>query len=202
MNLAPDPQRYQLSFTAGALYLAGAPIAAELYLRLRNWAEVRGVLRADNLLRARTAATTTRWSRELVQRLETLSLEEVELLADATSEELAQLMWTATCRRYALIAEFAEEVLRDRFLLMQTELAHEHFDAFVSGKSLWHDELSELEPATFRKLRSNLFTMLREGNLISEGGTIIPTVLSVRVKEHLVRRTPSDVRFFPTREIA
>ncbi len=134
--------------------------------------------------------------------METLNLEEVELLADATSDELAQLMWTATCRRYALIAEFAEEVLRERFLLVQTELTHEHFDAFVSVKSLWHDELTELEPATYRKLRSNLFTMLREANLISEGGMILPTVLSGRVREHLVRRTPSDVRFFPTREIA
>ncbi len=134
--------------------------------------------------------------------METLSLDEVELLTDATSDELAQLMWTATCRRYALIAEFAEEVLRDRYLLMQTEVTHEHFDELVNGKSLWHDELTELEPATYRKLRSNLFTMLREGNLISEGGMIIPTVLSGRVREHLARRTPSDVRFFPTREIA
>lgn len=202
MNAVRDPQRYQLSFTAGALYLPGAPIAAGLYLRLHDWTQVREELRVDNLLQARTGATATRWSRELVQRLATLTEDEVALLADATSDELAQLMWAATCRRYALIAEFAEEVLRDRFLLMQTELAHEHFDAFVNGKTLWHEELIELEPATYRKLRSNLFKMLREGGLITEDGIIISTVLSVRVREQLARRTPSDVRFFPTREPA
>lgn len=112
------------------------------------------------------------------------------------------MMWTATCRRYAFIAEFAEEVLRDRFLLMQTELSYEHFDAFASGRALWHEELTELAPVTYRKLRSNLFKMLREGGLITEDGVINPTILSVRTRELFARHTPSDVRFFPTREPA
>lgn len=202
MNAVHDPQRYQLSFTAGALYLQGAPIAAELFLRLHDWAAVRDALRAQNLLQARTAATATRWSRELVQRLEELTEGEVALLVDSTADELAQLMWAATCRRYALIGEFAEEVIRERFLLLQTDLSVEHFDDFVRGKALWHEELTELEDSTLRKLRSNLFRMLREAGLITKDGVIVPTVLSPRVREEFSGRTPSDVRFFPTRQAA
>lgn len=202
MNAVRDPQRYLLSFTSGTLYLSGAPIAADLYLRLHNWVDVRSSLRENNLLQARTAATATRWSFELVNRLETLSDEELALLTDATSDELDQLMWAATCRHYSLIAEFAEEVLRERFLLMQTDLAKEHFDAFVNEKALWHKELTEIAPSTYHKLRENLFKMLREGGLITEDGIILPTVLSIRVREQFVHRTPSDVRFFPTREAA
>ncbi|MEI2834971.1 MAG: BrxA family protein [Acidimicrobiia bacterium] len=33
-------------------------------------------------------------------------------------------MWVATCRQYCFIAEFAEEVLREKFLLLSQELLH------------------------------------------------------------------------------
>ncbi|WP_353807673.1 DUF1819 family protein [Agromyces sp. SYSU T00194] len=202
MNVTRDPQRYQLSFTSGALYLGGAQIGADLYLQSGDWVKVRAQLRSGNLLQARTLGTSTRWARELVQRLETLTPEEIALLADATGEELAQLMWTATCRRYELIGEFAEEVLRERFLLMKPHLLVGHFDEFVRAKVLWHEELSVLEPSTLRKLRSNLYKMLREADLITEEGVIVPTVIAPRVREHLVRRSPSDLRYFPTRDAA
>lgn len=197
-----EPRRFELSFTSGSLHVRGAQAAALLYSRHRDWASVRAEMRADNLLQARTAATSTRWSRELVQRLETLDVSELAVLVDATSDEAVQLMWTATCRKYALIGEFAEEVLRERFLMMQPALAHEHFDTFMSSKRLWHEELADITGATYRKLRSNLFAMLREAGLITDEGVIVPTLLADRVRPHLARRVPSEIRFFPTREEA
>ena len=197
-----DPQRYKLSFTSGALHLRGAAIAANLYQESRDWIVARTALRAGNLLQARTDATSARWSRELIQRLKMLSDDEIALLADATRDEMTQLIWTAACRKYILIGEFAEEVLRERFLLMQPTLTHEHFDSFVSAKRLWHDELTELTDSTYRKLRSNLFAMLREGGFITHDGVIIPTNLAACVRPLLMSRVPSDIRFFPTREEA
>ncbi|MEL0625441.1 DUF1819 family protein [Salinibacterium amurskyense] len=202
MNIVHDPQRYQLSFTSGALHLRGAPVAAGLYRENRDWRETNRVLRANNLLQARTDATSARWARELIQRLEMLSDPEIDLLTDATAEESMQLVWAATCRKYSLIGEFAEEVLRERFLLLQPTLTHQHFDSFMSSKQLWHEELEDLTESTYRKLRSNLFAMLREAELITEEGVIIPVVLANRVRPHFARRVPSDIRFFPTREAA
>lgn len=195
-----ESRRYKLSFTSGALYLQGALVAAKLYLRLNSWPGVRQALRAENLLQARTGGTATRWAHELVQRMEYLTDDEVTVLEDGSGDEIAQIMWAATCRNYDLIAEFAEEVLRERFMLLQSTLTYEHFDEFFNGKKLWHEELSDIQPGTYRKLRSNLFKMLHEGNLLSATGTIVPTVLSYRVREQFALRTPSDVRFFPTRE--
>jgi hypothetical protein len=197
-----DPQKYNLSFTSGVLFLAGAPIAARLYLQRNDWYVVRDELRSKNLLQARTSGTAARWGSELVQRLETLTKEEIALLVEATTEELAQLMWVATCRRFTLIGEFAEEVLRERFLLMKTKLTYNHFDDFFNGKILWHEELTNIKPSTFQRLRSNLFQMMREGGFVTEDDTIIPTVVAPRVRERLEQRVPSDVRFFPTRQAA
>ena len=190
--------RYRLSFSVGGLFLQGASIGAGLYLQLRDWRAVRAAIDADNLLQSRTVASAKRLGRELVQRLAELTDDELRLLVDATAAERGHLVWVAACRRYSLIGEFAEEVVRERFLLLTPTLTLQHFDSFARSKSMWHQELSELAAATLRRLRSTIFTMLREAGLLSERGDILPAVLSPRVTAELDKQTPSDVRFFPT----
>lgn len=199
---AAASERYILSFTVGGLYLQNASLVARLYRDLGDWSAVRRELDSSNLLQARTVSSAKRHGQEVVQRLQHLSDAELEILTEATADERAQLMWVAACRRYALIAEFAEEVLRERFLLMAPDVTSEHFDAFVRGKTLWHPELTGLEESTLRRLRSNLFLMMREGDFVTEQGLIAPTVLSSRVRDELARRVPADIRFFATREAA
>lgn len=197
-NETAHASRYAMSFTTGALLMREAAIAAPLYLLERDWSKVRAAIHQDNLLQTRTVASGQRLTREVVQRLEVLSDSELELLIDATATERGHLLWTAACRRYELIGEFAEEILRERFLLLTLTLGHEDFDGFVRGKALWHEEVADLKYSTLRKLRSNVFRMLVEAGLLSEDGRIEQAVLSARVTDLLVARMPSDVRFFPT----
>jgi len=188
---------YKLSFTSGGLLAREATVAAPIYLRIRDWAGVRAEIDADNLLQARTISSRRRISRELVQRLSTLSEAEVELLVDATSSERGHLMWAAACRRYELIGDFAEEVVRERFLLLNPILVPKDFDSFVRSKALWRKELETTANSTMRKLRINLFLMLREAGLLSDAGDLVASVMSQRVTDLLAARTPSDIRFFP-----
>ncbi|MCR2784130.1 MULTISPECIES: DUF1819 family protein [unclassified Microbacterium] len=195
-------QRYKLSFTTGRLFLQNASLAAEIYGRLHDWREVREAINSDNLLQSRAARSATRMGGELIQRLQELTDSEIALLAVVTGEERAHLMWVATCRRYSLIGEFAEEVLRERFLQLAADVLPEHFDSFIRGKALWHEELSEVTPKTLQKLRSTVFLLMRDAGLTDNDFRIVPTVLSTRVHDELAKRTPNDVRFFPTREAA
>ena len=190
--------RYQLSFTSGALLMREAAVAAPLYVGGHDWPRVRALIEDDNLLQARTVASRRRLAREVVQRLAVLTDEEIKLLVEATATERAHLLWAAACRRYDLIGEFAEEVVRERFLLLTGTLGYEDFDSFVRSKELWHQELANIKESTLRKLRANLFRMLHEAGLLSDGGDILPATLSQRVAGALNSRTPSDVRFFPT----
>jgi hypothetical protein len=192
--------RYRLSFTSGALLVREAMIATPLYLRERDWAQVRAVVEAGNLLQARTLESGRRLAREVVQRVASLTDAEIELLVDATPTERAHLLWAAACRRYDLIGEFAEEVVRERFLLLTPTVNHPDFDSFVRGKAMWHEELASLKESTLRKLRANLFLMLREAGLLSGDGHVLRAVLSQRVADVLAARTPSDMRFFPTND--
>lgn len=195
---ADSPERYALSFTSGGLLMREAAVLVPLYFSECDWSDVRTIAVERNVMQARTSASSVRVIRETIQRISVLIEPEISLLADASPSEQQTLMWAAACRRYRLIAEFAEEVVRERFLLMTPSLGLEDFDRFLIGKSLWHTELDELKPSTSMKLRQNVFRMLHEAGLLADNGSIIPAVMSERVIEMLNRRTPSDLRYFPT----
>jgi len=191
--------RYALSFTSGGLLVREADVVASVYLSSeRDWAITRQVVVEGNVLQTRTTSSSVRVTRETIQRLSVLGDAELELLTESSLSERCHLMWVAACRRYELIGDFAEEVLRERYLLLTPTLSADHFDRFFTGKSLWHPELEELKASTRTKLRQNVLRMLHEAGLCSEDGDILPAVLSERVHDALAARTPSDVRFLPT----
>ncbi|AQP50318.1 DUF1819 family protein [Tessaracoccus flavescens] len=196
------PVRYALSFTTGTLLAHEAALLAPLYAQHRDWEKVRRLALESNVLQVRTHSTGIRLVRETVKRLSVLTDDEVSLVTEVTASERSHLMWAAACRRYELIGEFAEEVLHERFLLLAPTLDHQDFDGFVRSKALWHEELVEIRDSTLRKLRSNVFGMLKEAGLLSVAGRIMPALLSERLSVALSSHTPSDLRFFPIRAMA
>lgn len=195
---ADGASRYALSFTSGALLLHEAEVAVQAYFGHGSWPEARKAILDENLLQARTQASAARRTREVIQRLETLTDPELDLLANAIGAERPALLWVAACRRYDFLAEFAEGVVRERYLLFKPDLGHGDFDGFVRDRSLWHPELDELTTMTLQKLRSNVFRMLKELGALTKSGALQATSLTARVVAELDRREPSDVRLFPT----
>lgn len=191
--------RYTLSFTTGGLLATEAAVVAPVYLRGHDWAATRAQARDGNLLQSRVASSTRRVLGALMPRLQLLSEAELQIVADGTSTERGHLMWAAACRRYGLIGEFAEEVLRERFLTLAGTLSYADYDSFYRAKAMWHDELDEVTALSYQKLRQVLFKMMIEAGLLTTQGTIEPAFLSPRVAGCLTQRTPSDIRFFPTR---
>lgn len=190
-------ERYRLSFTTGGLLLKEAPVVARCYLTLRSWPRTRDRVRGDNLLQARTAAAATRVGGEVISRLQHLDEPELQALIEASLRDQAGLMWAAACRRYAFLREFATEVLREHHLLMRRKLTVGDYDNFYNRKALWHPELDEIAPSTQRKLRQNLFRMLREADLISAQNMIQPPLFSPHLALLLASRGPQEFLVFP-----
>ena len=188
--------RYRLSFTTGGLFVQEAPLVAERYLALRDWSQTRYQVRNDNLLQVRTAAAALRISKELVSRLELLELTELEELVHGSLRDRGFLLWVAACRRYAIIHDFAVEVLREHYLLRR-HISFKDYDAFYNSKALWHTELDEIATSTQHKLRQNLFRMLRDADLISDQQHIQAAMLSPRVAQLLARRGRDELLVFP-----
>ena len=172
-------------------------MVAELYLRNPDWGLTRDQVRAENLLQVRTAAAALRISKEVVGRLEHLSTPELQCVVDGTIRERGYLLWTAACRRYDFIREFAVEVLREYFVTLRQVLSLKDFDAFFNGKAMWHEELDGTAPSTQSKLRQNLFRMMREADLISPENLIQPAMLTPRVAALLSARGREDFLIFP-----
>ncbi|MER8027060.1 DUF1819 family protein [Glutamicibacter protophormiae] len=193
--------RYLLSFTTGGLLARESAILALLYVELRDWAQVRDTAVEENLLQTRTRSTGIRRVRETVNRLSVLSNHELKILADLTAAERGHVMWAAACRRFELIGEFAEEVLRERFLTLAGTVSYEDYDSFYRAKAMWHAELDDVTDLTYKKLRQVLFRMMAEAGLLNAQGVIEPALLSARVAECLTKSSPSDVRFFPMRTV-
>ena len=192
-------QRYALSFTSGSLLTQEALIAAPIYLRERDWTTTRARIKDENLLQTRAARSNTRMLSALIPRLQVLSDAEIQIVADGTSTERGHLMWAAACRQYDLIGEFAEEVLRERFLTLAGKVTYEEFDSFYRSKAIWHDELDAITDTSRKKARQVVFKMMVDAGLLTKQGLIEPTSLSIRVADCLRHRTPSDIRFFPTK---
>jgi hypothetical protein len=189
--------KYRLSFTTGGLFVREAMIAAPFFLQLGDAINVRSRLQSENSFQQRTEQSTKRITREVVNRLASFSVEELELLQDGLHSERAQLMWIAACREYSFLREFAEEVVREKFLILAHKLSHGDFDSFFIGKSMWHEELEQITESTRKRLRSSTFLMLREADLLSEAGDIVPTRLSSRLADIIERRDPNELRWFP-----
>lgn len=189
--------RYRLSFTTGGLFLQEAPLVAERYLALRDWSQTRDQVRNDNLLQVRTAAAALRISKELVSRLELLELPELEELLHGSLRDRGSLLWVAACRRYAIIHDFAVEVLREHYLLLRRQISFGDYDAFYNSKALWHTELDEIATSTQHKLRQNLFRMLRDADLISDQQHIQAAMLSPRLAQLLAKRGRNELLVFP-----
>lgn len=199
MTDMPRKLRYALSFTSGTLLATEAAVVAPVYLREHDWVSTRAQVKESNLIQSRVARSNTRVLGALIPRLQVLSDAELEVVAEGTSTERGHLMWAAACRFYQLIGEFAEEVLRERYLTLAGTLTYEEYDSFYRAKAMWHDELNDVTDLSYKKLRQVLFKMMVEAGLLTKQGLIEPALLSSRVAECLSVCTPSDIRFFPTR---
>lgn len=195
-----DSTKYIMAFTTGGLFLRESVKLATLYLGLGDWPTVRYKVIAENLLQARTLNTLKRVYREVTSRLKTLSPGELEFLVEGTHQEQAYLLWLAVCRRYKFIADFAVEVLRERYITLKSDLTHEDFDSFFNRKAEWHLELDEITPTTRGKLRQVLFKILREADLLTANNMIQAAMLSPRLWELINQGSHGEALCFPVFE--
>jgi len=186
---------YQLGFTAGGLFLREGPSLARLRLEAGNADALRERILSENLLQVRTRSSLIRLCREVLGRLEQFSDDELRFLSNATLRDCGYLLWLAACRRYRFLADFAVDVLHERFLTLKPNLPEQEFAVFFNDKSQLHTELTELSSSTVQKLRQVLFRMLREAGLLDKACNIIPALPGPNLTELL--RIRREYVYFP-----
>ncbi len=186
-----------MSFIGGGLLHHESVKLAKLYLEFRDWSSVRDKVIAENLLQTRTQNTLKRICNEIVSRLSVLNACELKFLSEGNHQEQAYILWLAVCRRYKFIADFAVEVLREKYITLKTILTHEDFNSFLNRKSEWHAELDEVAPSTRYKLRQILFKILREATHLTANNMIHAAILSPRLLEMIYQNSRNEIFYFP-----
>jgi hypothetical protein len=184
---------YNLSFTAASLRPELARIVAESFLAVGDWDLVKKRVLSTNSLQCRSTSSAIRLERELRQRLETLTRDQMILLVQATAEERAAIAWLAACKRIRFAFEFAAEVLRDKLAVHDPVLRPSDYEGYVENKRLAHQEFARLTASSKNKIRQVLLRMLAEAGLLEAGaslGTIQRPVLSPAVGRAIVSDTP------------
>lgn len=189
-----------MAFTTGGLFHRESVTLAMLFFELNDWDTVRDKVLFENLLQSRTLNTSKRQCREIISRLKTLDPMELDLLISGSTQEQKYLLWLAVCRHYRFIAEFAEEVIRERYIGLKHDLQYDEFDFFFNKKSEWHPELEKIQPTTRNKLRQVLFKILREAELLTVMNIINASMLSQRLLSVIPHQRRKDVFFFPVFE--
>ncbi|MBE0445593.1 MULTISPECIES: DUF1819 family protein [Psychrobacter] len=193
-----NTRKYKMSFTAATVLPRESVVIADEYLKLSDWHLVKKKVVDENLLQAKAESSLKRISQELIGRLKMLSLEETEWLVRTNRQEQIYILWLAICRRYKFIAEFAIEVLRERFITLKVDLTHEDFDVFFNHKCDWYSELDNLSESTKYKLRQVLFKMMREVGFLNTDNIIQGVMLSTTFLDHIKKNNTDEIKYFPS----
>jgi len=189
---------YKMSFALGGLFLNESLDVARLHIASTSWPET--LLRAlkAGIVKLPKEASQRRTLREIINRLSTLSTNEIVYLTNfAGRADQQALLWLATCRAYRFVREFATDVLQDRYLSFQLDVPIESFDHFFEAKAEWSDELASISPSTQRKLRQVLFRIMREAHILTESNRMQKAYLSPTLRTLIAAENPSELSVFP-----
>lgn len=178
------PSEYSFSFIAASLRTELARIIADIFLETGDWNATRNQVLSTNALQSRASSSAIRMEQELRKRLQTLTHQQLVLLAQATSEDRAAITWLSALKHARFVFDFASEVLREKLELKDPLLRRSDYESFIDTKSITHPELVSLAGSSKYKIKQILLRMLREAGLLKKDqalGIIHRPVLSPEV---------------------
>lgn len=189
-----NPSIYKFSFTA-------------LSLKVRETISLAQKLKDENLsledlspkdLSDQRGATSKRKFQELIRRLNQLSEQELDLLAEGNPHEQKQLCLLGFARYYRFFYEFVTESMMDKIMVFDYELTDRDINSFISRKSIDHPELESLAETTRKKVVQVLWKVLEQSELINSvtDRKITPPFLEKRVENLVLKSNPDDLKIF------
>ena len=188
---------YSLSMSGSAVRIPESIIAVETYLELGDWREAQRRIVDDNLFQLNTESSRKRVAGEIVKRLRTLTQGELEFLATAYGDDRAAMLWVAVCRTYQFVRDLSEQQIAGRYNRTIPDFTQAAYDAFFDEQAEIHPELEAVSVAGRKKMRNQVFVMLRECNLLADDDAITPIFPTALFKAALDRK--EDLTLFPGR---
>jgi len=190
--LNSQQHKYRFSFTAASLQV---PVMVLLAQKLVSEGLLLEELKADDLQKGR-AKTNLREFIEIRMRLNTLSSEEISVLANSNSDEQKFICLISFGRAYKYFRDFIEEVVLEKISLFDFKLSDMDYNIFFSKKSIDHIELEKLTTLTQYKIKQVIFKVMEQGGLIdnTKDRNIQIPQLSTAFENIIKNTNPNDLK--------
>lgn len=158
--------RYKADITAGSLKVRESRVVADLLLRgvdARGWEEA---IRRDNVLQARTAATSVRLGRLIRKRLELMEPDLWRLVRDGTGTVATHATLAAAVKHSALLGDFLDLVVKEQYRLFSTALSNKLWNDYLDECRGRDPDMPVWNESTRNRLRSSVFQILAQAGYI------------------------------------
>ena len=202
-----NPTPYNLSFTAASLRPELAGILAEHYLNSGSWDETKDWALSTNALQCSSAASSNRLEREIRPRLQTLTMEQLELLCHSGMDSKTALSWLAAVKKSPFLFDFSSGLLRNKLEVFDVTLRPSDYENFIEQLVPQQPKLASISESSLDKIRRVILRMLREVGILGEGsefGTLSRPVIPSDVISVIIADNPKWLAAFlvPDHEIS
>ena len=192
-------QKYNLTFTAGALLMNETCAVAKAYVESGcNWNITRERAFKENLMEKDKVSTNRRFFSLVKQRIETLNEAEIELLVSGNNSIRRLILLLAICKAHVLVFDFIFVNVRECFFNMQEKVTYANFNEFFNEKKYIHSELESITDLTVNKIRQVVFKILEQAELIEsvDTGILKRPYLPEKVENVIVKDDPKWLGIF------
>ncbi len=179
------PNKYSFAFIAASFLFNETLKIAEIYIQDDNWENIEKKIINENILQKNKEATSKRLFAEIKKRL--CSLPE-SLILDFNKFDIItqnQILFFAISKTYRIIFDFINNVIREKYLLFDSELKESDYIQFWNEIEATHPEAEKLTEKSKNKIKSVIFLILKESGIISKEGIIYSSFPNIDFIKHL-----------------
>jgi hypothetical protein len=179
--------KYILSFTAASLRLNEMVKVAKA-VNENGTLDLNTVKESGIVFNSGKTKTSDRQFREIKQRLERLTHDQINILIQGDLISQKQIAFLAVCKRYRFIRDFVVDTIRDKVLVFDYKINVSDFKSFINAKVQLHPELEEFSESTLKKAEQVMFHILEQVGIINNAveRIIQPQMLQQEVIDSIV----------------
>lgn len=189
--------KYSLAFTAASLRLNDMVKVAEIVIE-KGMTDLRQIREIGVVFNSGKAQTSDREFREIRKRLEYLTPDQMDILANGSLVSQKQIAFLAVCKHYDIIRDFAVDVILDKTMVYNYQINESDFNSFINSRIQTHPELETFSDSTLKKAKQVLFHILEQAGIINNAveKIIQPQLLHPRLVKAIAEDDPSWLRIF------
>lgn len=186
-----ETNTYRFSFTASSLRLNDMILVAQATLEGRT-------MDYTNELGNGKEATGKRMHMEYQKRLSKLTNNQLQVLAHSDYNNQRHIAFLSVCKTYGFIRDFVVEILRDKLLVFDYQIAEGEYISFYRRKLDLHPEMESLTENSQNKIRQVVFTILAQAGIIDsvKNKTIQPQILDTQIINTIVEDDAQWLKVF------